>query len=53
MSRDDWRGLTVEQYRTLFKGSAVKRAKYEGLMRNIRAAFPPSSAEETKSESEH
>jgi putative iron-sulfur cluster-binding protein len=52
MSRDDWRGLTVEQYRTLFKGSAVKRAKYEGLMRNIRAAFPPSSAEETKSESE-
>ena len=52
MSRDDWRGLTVEQYRTLFKGSAVKRAKYEGLMRNIRAAFPPSPAEETKSESE-
>lgn len=52
MSREDWRGLTVEQYRALFKGSAVKRAKYEGLMRNIRAAFPPSPAEETKSESE-
>ena len=48
MSRDDWRGLTVEQYRTLFKGSAVKRAKYEGLMRNIRAAFPPPTAAETK-----
>jgi len=48
MSRDDWRGLTVEQYRTLFKGSAVKRAKYEGLMRNIRAAFPPSTAAKTK-----
>jgi epoxyqueuosine reductase len=35
MTRDDWRKLTVEQYRRLFKGSAVKRAKYEGLMRNI------------------
>ena len=48
MSRDDWRGLTVEQYRTLFKGAAVKRAKYEGLMRNIRAAFPSPTAAETK-----
>ena len=35
MSCDDWSSLTVEQYRSLFKGSAVKRAKYEGLMRNI------------------
>lgn len=35
MTPDDWRLLTEEQYRTLFKGSAVKRAKYEGLMRNI------------------
>ena len=26
----------AEDYRTLFKGSAVKRAKYEGLTRNIR-----------------
>lgn len=33
----DWRSLTVEQYRTLFTHSAVKRAKYEGLMRNIAA----------------
>lgn len=30
-----WKKLTVEQYRKLFKDSAVKRAKYEGLMRNI------------------
>lgn len=36
MTPDDWPGLTEEQYRLLFKGSAVKRAKYEGLMRNIR-----------------
>lgn len=38
MTRADWQQLTVEQYRTLFKGSAVKRAKYEGLTRNISAA---------------
>ncbi len=36
MTDDDWRTLTVEDYRRLFKGSAVKRVKYEGLMRNIR-----------------
>lgn len=35
MKRTDWQHLTGEQYRQLFKGSAVKRAKYEGLMRNI------------------
>jgi epoxyqueuosine reductase len=37
MTRQDWKQLSEEQYRSLFKGSAVKRAKYEGLMRNIRA----------------
>ena len=36
MQEDDWRSLTLEQYQSLFKGSAVKRAKYEGLVRNIR-----------------
>jgi len=40
MERTDWEDLTVEQYRTLFKGSAVKRAKYEGLMRNLKAVLP-------------
>lgn len=38
MEKKDWHQLTEEQYRTLFKGSAVKRAKYQGLMRNIKAA---------------
>ena len=38
MRKDDWRKLTPDDYRRLFKGSAVKRAKYEGLMRNIKAA---------------
>lgn len=29
----------MDDYRRLFKCSAVKRAKYDGLMRNIRAAL--------------
>lgn len=29
--------LSVEDYRQIFRGSAVKRAKYEGLMRNVKA----------------
>ena len=36
MTPDDWQSLTEEQYRALFKGSAVKRAKYDGLKRNIK-----------------
>lgn len=36
MRISDWEKLTVERYRSLFKGSAVKRAKYEGVLRNIR-----------------
>lgn len=44
MTHEAWCGLTVEQYRQLFKGSAVKRAKYEGLKRNINAvASSPST----------
>ena len=36
MEKEDWNNLTEEDFRRLFKGSAVKRAKYMGLMRNIR-----------------
>lgn len=36
MTPENWEELTEEQYRNLFKGSAVKRAKFDGLMRNIR-----------------
>ena len=39
MTREDWLSLTEEDYRRLFKGSAVKRAKYSGLMRNIHEAL--------------
>lgn len=38
MKKDEWHVLSPERYRRLFKGSAVKRTKYEGLMRNITAA---------------
>lgn len=33
----EWLSLTKEEYTKIFRKSAVKRAKYEGLMRNIRA----------------
>lgn len=36
MKKEDWNHLTEEQYKTLFKGSAVKRVKYVGLTRNIK-----------------
>jgi epoxyqueuosine reductase len=42
MTQEKWQQLTVEDYRRLFKGSAVKRAKYDGLMRNIQALRRPS-----------
>ena len=35
MTADKWYTLSREQYTRIFKGSAVKRAKYEGLLRNI------------------
>lgn len=38
MTPEGWCHLTPEKYRALFRKSAVKRAKYEGLMRNIHAS---------------
>jgi epoxyqueuosine reductase len=35
MKKQDWQNLTEEEYRKLFKDSAIKRAKYKGLKRNI------------------
>lgn len=37
MTKEKWQQLTEDDYSRLFKGSAVKRAKYSGLMRNIRS----------------
>ena len=36
LSREELRGLTREAYDRIFAHSAVRRAKYEGLIRNIR-----------------
>ena len=33
--RDDWDNLSEEDFKKIFKGSAVKRTKYVGLKRNI------------------
>ena len=48
MQPEEWEKLTEEEYRKLFKGSAVKRAKYEGLMRNIRAVSSPQQTPKTQ-----
>lgn len=35
MSKKDWDEITEETFRAVFKNSPIKRAKYEGLKRNI------------------
>ena len=35
MTRNDWEKMEEENFRTLFKKSAVKRTKFSGLKRNI------------------
>jgi epoxyqueuosine reductase len=40
MDREDWEHLTEERFDALFQGSAVKRTKYTGLMRNIKFLSP-------------
>ena len=35
MNRNDWKDLTHEVFSNLFKNSAVKRTKFEGLKRNL------------------
>lgn len=39
MTKEEFERMSEEDYRRLFKGSAVKRAKYSGLMRNIHAVM--------------
>ena len=36
MTKREWEDLTEETFREVFRNSAVKRAKFEGLKRNIR-----------------
>lgn len=35
MSKKDWKEITEETFRAVFRNSAVKRTKFEGLKRNI------------------
>ncbi len=35
MNKEKWKNLTEEEFKKLFKQSAVKRTKFEGLRRNI------------------
>ena len=35
MTEQDWKNLTEEEFEELFRGSAVKRAKFSGIKRNI------------------
>lgn len=35
LTKKDWEEITEETFREVFKNSAVKRTKYEGLLRNI------------------
>ncbi|MAI23141.1 MAG: tRNA epoxyqueuosine(34) reductase QueG [Crocinitomicaceae bacterium] len=39
MKRSDWEEMTEEVFHGVFRGTAVKRTGYEGLMRNVQAAF--------------
>jgi len=34
-SKSDWEEITVDTFQKVFKNSAVKRTKYEGLLRNV------------------
>lgn len=36
LSKDEWTGMTEVVFDRLFEASAVKRAKYSGLMRNVK-----------------
>ena len=36
MSKADWEDISEEVFREIFRKSAVKRTKYDGLKRNIK-----------------
>jgi len=41
----DWQEMTEEVFRSVFKKSAVKRSGYQGILRNVQAAFPSGDGE--------
>lgn len=46
LNNHDWKRLGEAEFDTLFEGSAVKRTKYRGLKRNIKAALAHTSSNE-------
>ena len=36
LSDSEWKSLTEEHFKRIFKDSAIKRAKYKGILRNLR-----------------
>ena len=36
MTKNEWNEITEEVFNTVFKNSAIKRTKYNGLKRNIK-----------------
>lgn len=42
-SRQDWQEITAEVFREVFRGSAVKRTGYHGLLRNIQFVTDPAA----------
>ena len=38
LKKSDWIELTEETFNRIFEGSAVKRSKYQGIIRNIKAS---------------
>ena len=38
MKKNDCKEITLENFNHIFKNSAIKRAKYEGIKKNIEAA---------------
>ncbi len=49
MTRDEWYDLDKEKYNHIFKNSAVKRSKYEGLRRNLEFLHPDQSGYDSES----
>ena len=37
MTADDWENITEQEFNSIFRQSAIKRAKYEGIKRNLKA----------------
>ena len=40
LTSEDWREMSAERYKRLFKNSAIERAGYEGMMRNVNSIQP-------------